>query len=426
VSLGLLANQALDSYDILSSLAGQTMTGSIPGGSWSLVVTGTSYGDTDVAIGPENGGAAFTANVHDVQVHGTLTIKLLLSKTDDVTISAKTVRVDGAVNAGLSGSSLYATGDWAQATIMGFGYDSGNAGLPCCVDSILTGYLKPKVEDAVVDQINGIMSQELAFALEQFALPESIDLSSTGFPTQLGIDTHFDGASFDAQGVTLSAAARFTAPLEPGDVGADAPGWLTVAQPLGPQALDPSFAISMSLDALNQALHAAWAQNGLSRQIEGIDQIGTVFIEPRLPPVVLPNAQGGLTAQAGEIVLYADFNGQPIQIALSVIDDVQLQLDPTSHTLQLIPAPNAVVSVNWLAAGTLPEALREIIRARILEMVPTFLSPLSLPLPTLPLGAIAPAFEGSIGALGQATQLFVASDLARLQLHGDLAILPAP
>jgi hypothetical protein len=425
VSLELLANRALDDYDILATLQGQVFSGSVPGGSWTLQVTGASYTGTDVEVAPESGGAAFTAMVHGVQVHGQLTIDILFSKTDSVTISADAVRVDGIINAGLQGSSLAASGAWANTNVQGFGYSSGNAGLPCCVDSILTGYLKPKVEDAIQEQVQGLMSQELAFALEQFSLPASIDLSAAGLPTTLGIQTYLDGASFEADGVTLSAAANFMSPLQPGQIGELAPGWITIAQPMAAPPLDPSFGVSVSLDALNQALHAVWAQNGLMRRLEGLPMVDIVDVEPRLPPMVLPNGNGGLSARAGEIVLHTSFNDVPIQAALSVIDDVYLQLDPVTQQLQLVPGPEPIVSVTWLQSEGLADGVRKLIKSSIIDMIPTLLTPVSMPLPTLPLGVITPSFNGSMGALSPSTQLVIAGDTARMNLYGDLAIVPA-
>ena len=57
-------------------------------------------------------------------------------------------------------------------------------------------------------------------------------------------------------------------------------------------------------------------------------------------------------------------------------------------------------------------------------MVPTLLTPISLPLPPLPLGAISPSLGGMAGALAPSTMLSVAPETARLELYGDLTMVP--
>ena len=424
MSLTEVAQHALDDVDLLAPLKGQTLTGSIPGGSWSLLVWNTEYAGTSVQLSPAQGGAAFTAMVHDVEVFGTLTIDLLFTKTDEVVLSADAVHVTGNVMAGLEGTSLGGSAPNTTALLQGFNYDSGNAGLPCCVDGILTDYLRPKVQDQVQAQVRDIMSTEVAFALEQFALPPAIDLSALGFDAAIGIDTHLDGAYFDATGATLSAAAKFSGAVQPGQIGETAPGWLAVGQVAAPQALEPAFGVSVSLDALNQALHAAWAQDGLRRMLQGLPMVDTVLVEPRLPPMVLPNPDGTLSARAGEVVLHATFQDVPIQAAVNVLGDVTVQLDPQGGQLLLAPGPQPTVSVTWLLYEGVDEGMRDIIKSTIIDMVPTLLTPISLPLPTLPLGAISPSLDGMAGALAPSTILSVAPETSRLELYGDLMMAP--
>lgn len=426
MSLTEVAQSALNDVDLLAPLKGQTLTGSIPGGSWNLHVWKTVYAGTSVQLSPAPGGAAFTAKVHDVEVYGTLTIDLLFTKTDEVVLSADAVHVTGNVMAGLEGTSLSGSAPNTKALLQGFNYDSGNAGLPCCVDGILTDYLRPKVQEQVQTQVRDIMSTEVAFALEQFALPPAIDLTPLGFDAAIGIDTYLDGAFFDASGATLTAAAKFAGAIQPGEVGETAPGWLAIGQPVGPQALDPAFGVSVSLDALNQALHAAWAQDGLRRMLHGLPMVDTVLVEPRLPPMVLPNPDGTLSARAGEVVLHATFQDVPIQAAVNVIGDVAVQLDPQGGQLLLAPGPQPTVSVTWLLYEGVDDGMRKLIKSTIIDMVPTLLTPISLPLPTLPLGAISPSLAGMAGALAPSSSLGLAPETARLELYGDLMMTPVP
>jgi hypothetical protein len=208
------------------------------------------------------------------------------------------------------------------------------------------------------------------------------------------------------------------------DPGSAAPGWLTVAQPPAAMPLDVPFGISISLDALNQALFAAWAQGGLERTFDDVPLAGSVHLTPRLPPIVLPNDSGGLLAAAGEIVIDAEIAGSAVQAAITIRDHVQLTIDAATRSVVLAPSPEPQISITWLVADGLDDAFRETIEATILAKLPTLLTPVTLPLPAMPLGAIASSFGDSVGTLGPAATLSVDAATSRLSLFGDLAIVP--
>jgi hypothetical protein len=420
LSLTLLAQTAVDGIDLLAPLEGTTHSGSIPGGSWTYVVKGTSYGKTHVLLTPRSGGAKFDFAVEDVRVDGTLTVKVLLSKTDDASLSADRVNVTGLVDGGLDGGAVSASGNSVESSMEGFQYDSNNAGFPCCVDGIVTDYLRPKVRDMVQAEVKKILEKEVAFALNQLALPDTIELDGLGL-APIAVSQHFDGAAFEADGTTLSAAVRFQASDTAS--GPEAPGWLAVGGPPAASPLEPPFGMMVSLDALNQALFATWAVNGMARTLEEVPLAGTVEMVHALPPVVLANDHGGVTAQAGEIVIDANVSGAPVKAAISIVDDIQLSLDPKGQSLVLTPSPEPQISLTWLAAEDLSDSLREIIKTTILEELPAMLTPISIPLPSLPLGGIAESFGTSVGALGPDTAVAVDSQAQRLSLWGSLVVM---
>ena len=427
VSLTLVANSALADIDLLGALDGKTFEGDIPGGQWTFEVESTSYSRASVELGPRSEGADFAAVMDDLQVDGILSVEVFgVGPSGHVTLTADAAEVSGDIKVWLEGSSdsIAASAPSATTTLKNFQYDSGNAGFPCCVDDIMTSILRPKIQSAAQDKVKQALSQEVAFALTQFSLPSTLDLSGAGFPAVVGIEEGFDGAKFDPKGGRLTAAVRFHAEYGASDVGSAAPGWLTVAQPPAPMPLDAPFGVSISLDALNQALFAAWAQNGLERTFEDVPLAGSVHLTPRLPPIVLPNGEGGLLAAAGEIVIDAEIDGSPVQAAITIRDDLELTIDSATRSVLLSPAPQPQISITWLSAEGLDDGFRDTIEAMIIAKLPSLLTPVTLPLPTIPLGAIASSFGDSVGTLGPAAVLAVDAETSRLGLFGDLAIVP--
>src|SRR5262249_55048340 len=163
---------------------------------------------------------------------------------------------------------------------------------------IMTSIIRPKVKTAVNDKVRQTLSKKVSLALSKLKMPTTVDLSSAGSPATLDVAEHFDGADFDAAGGEITAALLVHHAVAAGDPGADAPGWLTIGGPPGTMSTDPAFGFSVSLDAVNQALFAAWGQNGLKRTIDNVELAGAVELTPKLPPVVVALEDGTLVASA--------------------------------------------------------------------------------------------------------------------------------
>ncbi|MEJ7731894.1 MAG: hypothetical protein WKG00_22125 [Polyangiaceae bacterium] len=424
VSLEMLANRALEDVDLLAALKGQKLSGSVAGAKWTFDVQSATYGKTEVELGPREGGATFEARINDVRVEGKLSVKVFgVGPSGDVSLTADAAEVGGDIGVRLTGSALDATASEVQTTLEGFQYHSGNAGFPCCVDDIMTGILRPKIEDAAQTQVRDALRESLVFALSQLALPEEMDLQGAGFPATITIDEEFDGAKFAKDGAQLTAAVRFHHAFAATDPGAQAPGWLKVGKAPGEMSTDPAFGVSISIDALNQALFAAWGQNGLERSFDDVPLAGTLHLAPRLPPLVLADAAGNLHAAAGEIDITAEVGGSPVHAALTIQDPVGVHIDAATSSLVLTPGPEPKISITWLEDDGLTAEFRQTVESMAIDMLPSLLGPVELPIPSIALGAVAKSFGDDVAVLGSSAKLSIDGETSRASIEGALTVV---
>jgi hypothetical protein len=182
--------------------------------------------------------------------------------------------------------------------------------------------------------------------------------------------------------------------------------------------------LTVSLDALNQALHAAWAQGGLVRTLEDVPTLGEVKLSPALPPVVQLTPDGRLVAAVGEVVVDGTLAGKPVRAALSVVDEITPTLDGKAGKLTLVTSEQPVVSLTWLEAEHVAPAVRDMVKSMALSQVPKFLAPIELPLPGIPLAAIAPSQASKMAAVGPSATLKLDPKANRAAVQGSLVLVP--
>src|SRR5690606_5369006 len=123
----------------------------------------------------------------------------------------------------------------------------------CCVDTIVSTVLRPRVEDAIRDGVREQVPKALALTLDGLGLPKSLDLSAAGLTEPIGLETKFDGSSFDTAGGVLAASVLFGGRSATGTEGAKAPGWLKLGEDRPLRSSRPtSLGVSFSVDAVNQ------------------------------------------------------------------------------------------------------------------------------------------------------------------------------
>ena len=428
LSITSLAQHVLDDTDILASVQGQSFGGDLGPAEWSFTVQSATYGDARLSFGALDGGVSAGAAVQQLRVEGKLKVKLaFVSKTDTVVMSADAISVNADIAASYQDAALHASSSYVQAQVDNFDYDSNNAGFPCCVDEIITQILGPIIEDQVKDAVQREAAKGVTVALEQFGLPSEIDLSSDMMTAVVATQQELDGAQFDAQGATISVAAGVEATVSPGDPGEAAPGWLEMGGTPEPMATATPFGISLSLDTVNQAIYALWAQGSLDLAVDAIDDIEDLHVALGLPPVLLAGPDGSLRVAVGEAVASGTFNGNSMKVAISLVADVGLAIDATASTLTLSTSADPTVSVTWLDASKLPEALRPLIKEALKNKLADLLSSLELPIPTIPLDMVATSYGDSVAAFGPDTTLGVSNVSNQLSIYGSLLVAsPTP
>ncbi len=151
------------------------------------------------------------------------------------------------------------------------------------------GALKSEVEKQIVKAVKEEVPGALSGALDNIALPKELDLKALGVVNPVPIASRFDHAVFDIGGGTLSLQALFGNAPAPGTPGATAPGSLVLGGTFEVGKNRPgSIGISLSLDALNQLLFAAWGTGSISFKA------ADTTLSPKLPPLMMLDDQASL------------------------------------------------------------------------------------------------------------------------------------
>jgi hypothetical protein len=415
-----IGNLVLKDKDLMAPLKGKTFEGSTSGATYSYKVSDAKYASANVGLAAKAEGLGITAIANNVTVDGTLTVKVLgksLSGPVKITVDRANVKGDAKLSVDDKGA-IRAEMPNADATLDGFKYDSNNAGFPCCVDSVVTGVLKPKVEQALEDAVKNQVPDAVKVTLEGLGLPKEIDLS--GFSMKpVSLATRFDGLTFDAGGGWLTASVLFASKFEPGQPGTNAPGWLRMGQAAAVRPKTDAFGLSFSLDSINQLLFSIWGTGSLASGLPDAGPLTEGKFSPALPPIIIAKEGGALRVALGEVNIDAKLSGKPFTAAASVIQDVTATME--GDVLVLAGAGGPTISITWLKADEIPDSLRKIIVATASDQLVHYLKGVRLPLPTISLEKLGPAFKGQSLAL-QNPKLAVDAPGARLGMTGAMEL----
>lgn len=423
---------------------------SFPGGSVDVSVANVQFANdqTALALTPRAVGAHVNGSLANVVVTLHFVLHLSGDHATDGTVSVDTVGFDSDINADYSATAQipnpaggFTTGPGIEGSMAAPTIRLGKLTVATTlnfdgIDDFLTflaNQFKGLIEQTVAQQIQSSAANHYAMTLNQFGLPPTFDLRPYGIDASLKASESFDGAAFDDQGVTLSAATNFAWPsLAPGAPGAAAPGSLvTHSAPAGafPAA---TMGVSVAFDALNQATFAAWGQDGLRREVYPaknfvVFKLDPVVAAPLLPPVILPGAGGRLQVSLGDVVvttqLHTFFFDGPVQATLSAVADVSLDIDPANGALRMTMTgkPSIQLDINSVL-GIIPDALLAPLSSALQSIAPSIVEklvkPIEVPLPKMKLGKL---IAGSTASIGLASPVNVAVGGGRVMVSGDLA-----
>lgn len=417
-SLESVTNLALAKRDLIGAFKGQSFSGTVTGATWTFAVTGGSNGAANVTLGAVAKGLAVNAAVKDVIVDGRLSIRALgLTYARDVRITVGGAVVTGDVAIALDDATAALTAAMpdAKAKLDDFHFDTDNAGFPCCVDTILTGFIKPKIETAIGEGIREQIPNAVKLTLEGIGLPKQIGFAAAGVAVNVPIATRFDGASFDMSGGTITASTLFGGKLAAGTPGAKAPGWLALGRPYSEATTRaPVLGVSFSIDAVNQLMFAAWGDGSLSYTAPAPL---SASLAPALPPVVAITDAGALRVGIGEILVTRAGSEHPIA-AVTLLQDVTARGD--GDALVLAPKGEPTISVTWLADESAGSG-SNLIAAAAKDQLGKLLEPFRIPVPKFALDKLGAGFAGQSLAV-QSPSVVVDKATARINASGKLTL----
>lgn len=405
-SLSSLSTAALKGKDLAKALVGTTKSGSAVGMDYSYSVTGATYQDAKVKLVPADGGAKVTVTVVDLVIDGTMSINNGTPKPVQITSDEAVVNGTALIALGQDGKLTSSMPD-ATATLNGFRFDSGNALLDIAISLVLKG----EIEKQVVKTIKDEMPKALSGALDGIALPKTIDLAAVGVTEPVSVDSKFDKVLFDVGGGTLSLQALFGKTPPPGLPGATAPGSLVLGKgfDLGKNRA-ASIGLSLSIDALNQLLYAAWGTGSVSFKA------ANMTLRPQLPPVIMMDEQAALELALGEVMVQQEGATQPMA-AVTIFQ--KLEGEAQADKLLLAPKGEPRLSVTWL--NVQPGPTRDLIMVAAKEQLGKALKPVEVPIPKIALDSLDPSMAGQ-SLVVQTNKISVAEIAARLAAQGTMTI----
>lgn len=414
-SLTSVTNLVLEGRDVIAMLKGKTFSGTTSGVDYSFKVTGGAHDKPKVSLNTAKKGLGVTALVTGVVVDGDLTIGAV-QRPVRIDVERATVLAESELSIDAEAGALRAKIPSAETYLDGFRFFSNNAGFPCCVDAIVTGVLRPKVEEAIREGIKEQVPNVLGLTLEGVGLPKEIDFSAAGITLKLGVESKLDGGFFDVQGGFVTASTRFDGRFGIGSPGAKAPGWLTLerAFDIGAAKRVSSFGVSIALDAVNQALFAAWGSGTLSYDAPAPFQ---AHLSAALPPVLAITRSGALRLGVGEVELRRADSPAPFAAA-TMLQDVVARMQ--GDALVLEPEGEPTISITWLADDTVGSG-RNLVAIAAKEQVGKLLKPFRLPVPRIALDRLGPDFAGRSLALGSSS-IAVDEPTARFGMAGSLVL----
>jgi hypothetical protein len=427
-SFSTIANAFIAKQDLVTAIKGQTMNGDVLGAKWSFKVTNAKYESVNVGFNPAAKGVDVKAAVKKVVVDGTLSMDVLVKKySGPVKLTAEQALVTGnALLALEKDEALKVAMPAAEAKLEKFKIDSNNIGFPCCVDEIASGFLGPMIEKSIADQIKQQIPSALELTLDGIGLPKQIDVPSLGI-APIPINAKFDSVEFDLGGGTLTASVLFGGPtggFDPSMPGSKAPGWLQLGQPLArpSRAGTSPFAISLSVDAVNQLLFTAWGVGSITRTLPDTPPVSGLKIDPKLPPVITVGEGGALRLGLGEVVVDATLGSTPFTAALTVQQDVEPKADAQQGGLVLEMKGDPKIAITWLKADEVADGVRTIITGAVNDQLKKLLKPITIPLPKISLEQLGEGFAGQSIAI-MTSSLEVDRNTARVKVGGSLSLV---
>jgi hypothetical protein len=419
------------------SLAARNLIGTLPTAyQFDAAVVGTvnvallerTAGRPLVDLVPQNGGVSARVTLQNVRIRHEISFGCLFTTCSATgTATADAVVVTGVIDMALEGKAITASTRDATIDLVNFRNEEDGtiASLAQSVLELFVPDLERRIEELLQPAVAQAARADFALAVSALRVPTSIDLAP--LDAQLEVTQEFDALDFAASGAIVGLGVRMRAAFAEGDLGLAAPGWFKWGGTVGDYRLEPAFAASSSVDLANQLLFATWGQGALvydvpAGQVEfGTGSIGEVHVSSTVPPVVVPAVEGGfLRAAVGDVLLDTTIDGEPLKIMCSIVGRVVLSVDLDRNVLTIELAEAPVIYAEMLEG---PEDLPGgFFSSLVEELGPESLSrmvgSIPIPLPVLPLDAVAESLRGKVLSLAPPAEVVGNEPAGRVTLYG--------
>ncbi|MBX3229044.1 MAG: hypothetical protein KIT84_01800 [Labilithrix sp.] len=450
VTLSQIGTQVLrDQGNLLARLDGMGKDVSGAGFGASITLDRSSYNpkSATIRLSAREGGLRLEAIITNVE--STMTWRAWapfgIEASDQLYTSVDRIRVVADVNVRFDAAtkSLVATLGATETKVEGVDLDdTGLGNIPLIgdhlEDAVAAGaeWLINRFADPLVAMVKDQVLPDLSFSLNQFRLPERVDVPFLGGQVELKQD--LDGAAFKSVGSELSLAAAVLAPANAKKT-LSAPGWLTHPASAPTWETDKQFGASLSVDYVNQALFSVWRQGLLNRQlIDHVEMLGiktdAIVLDAKLPPVLLAAEDGsGVNINLGELqldtVYHAQAGGQArVRLAVSLVTKAKLSIENGGEFLKILPAGDETatqlsarligVEEGKQAAADELSGMLDLFTPYLQTLISNDIDLPPIAIPGVDLGIISPAFAGREGRFDGAIQFD--PNASRVLVQGNL------
>jgi len=284
---------------------------------WGEVnLQGEDHGQVTIDLVPAAGRITATVQIAGIRVRARASTPIASASGE---LRADVVRVTATIALRAEGGRLVGAVDSSSVDLTGTVLDVNN--FPDIIENLdaIRSAIEREARSALDDAVRDMLPPLIADGLASIPSGETVEILETPLTMTVGVSAlDIDPAGI---GTVLDLGVRAAVPL--GTRGGV--GYLTLPRTAAPPTGD-ELSIAIAFDALNAAFAALWAGGGMDQRIDGLEFGGgpltagtlglllpfaaadappdaplAIDISPRLAPVIVPTASGGLEVQAADI-----------------------------------------------------------------------------------------------------------------------------